>query len=353
MHIIFLSERTLDVIDYAFASSDFEIILDTLVPQTSTFNLNCSKIKADIGDYLTIKENDYFYIGIISGIGEVKEGLLKISTIDFLGKFDVEVPVSSFTGNISQFLINLITTHFKTSSDSKQNMPYLQFESFISKTGSLVFEADKKVSIIKQVQEFSKTYGIRLDYELVINEGRFTNIKVNIVEVDRGVVMRSDLGTISNLSVTDTNENTLNKIIYYPKASNTVYKTAMNYYLLTDGTISTNASSNKRHERVNFKCEYFADNEYTSLLTKATTALIDSSLEHYISFDFSFSTNKIVALESLTLGTFVKFITPHKTYETIVTKITYKGTFKQVTIVLGEYRISLTDKIKLFNRRRT
>lgn len=353
MHIIFLSERTLEVVDYAFASSDFEIILDTLVPQTSTFNINRPKIKATIGDYLTIKENDYFYIGIISGIEEAKEGLLKISSIDFLSKFDVEVPITSFTGNISQFIINLISAHFKTNSDSKQNMPYLQTESFISKTGSLVFEADKKNSITKLVQEFSKTYGIRLDYELVITEGRFTNIKVNVVQVDHGVVMRSDLGTISNLNVADTNQNTLNKIIYYPKAGNTIYKTAINYYLLNDGTVSTDGSSNKRIERVNFKCEYFADSDYSSLLTKATSALVDSSLEHYIGFDFSYSANRIESLNLLKLGTFVKFITPNKTYETIVSKITYKGTFKQATIVLGEYRISLTDKIKLFNRRRT
>lgn len=352
MHIIFLSERTLDVVDYAFASSDFEIILDTLVPQTSTFNLNRSKIKAAIGDYLTIKENNYFYIGIISAIEEVKDGLLKISSIDFLSKFDVEVPITSFTGNISQFIINLINTHFKTNSDSKQNLPYLLTEAFISKTGSLVFEADKKNSITKLVQEFSKTYGIRLDYELVISDGRFANIKVNIVQVDMGVVMRSDLGTISNLNIADTNQNTLNKMIYYPKASNVTYKTAVNYYLLNDGSISTNGSSPKRIERVNFKCEYYADSDYSSLLTKATSALVDSSLEHYISFDFSYSVNRIESLDNLRLGTFVKFITPNKTYETIITKITYKGTFKQATIVLGEYRISLTDKLKILNKRR-
>ncbi len=353
MHIIFLNERTLAVVDYAIASSDFEIILDTLVPQTSTFNINKTKIKAEVGDYLTIKERDYFYIGIISAIEEVKEGHLKVSAVDFLSKFNVEVPISSFNGNISQFLVNLITSHFKTSGDSKQNMPYLQTEIMVTKSGNLSYEPDKKISITKLVEEFSKTYGIRLAYELVIQNGVFTNIKVSVVSVDQGVILRSDLGSISDLSIADTNQNTLNKITYYPKASNVSHRTIVNYFLLTDGTISTNANSNKRMERVNFMCEFFADSDYSSLLTKATSNLIDSSLEHYISFDFSFSTNKIESLKSLTLGTFVKFITPNKTYETIVTKIKYKGTFKQATIVLGEYRISLTDKLKLLNRRRT
>lgn len=353
MHIIFLNERSLAVVDHAYASSDFEITLDTLVPQTSTFNLNKTKINAVVGDYLIIKEMEYFYIGIIKSIEEVKEGHLKVSSMDFLGKFDVEVPVSSYAGNIGQFVINLIATHFISSSDAKQNMLYLQTELMVTKTGTLTYEADKKISITKLVEEFSKTYGIRLTYELIVKNGVFTNIKVRIVAVDQGVIMRSDLGTISNLSVADMNQNTLNKIIFYPKKSNVSYKTTVYYYLLNDGSVSTNGSSDKRIDRVNFKCDFFADSDYTSLLTKATSDLIDSSLEHYISFDFSFSTNKIEALNSLTRGTFVKFITPTKTYETIVTKITYKGTFKQATIVLGEYRISLTDKLKLLNRRRT
>ncbi len=353
MQIVFLNEQTLKVIDYAFASDDFEIVLDALVPQSSTFHVNKESLNADVGDYLVVRESDYFYIGIITSIEKIDERYIKLSTKDFLSKFDVEVPVYSYTGNISQFLINLINTHFRSSLDAKQNLSYLLTEIMINKTGTLSYEADKKVNILKLVEEFSKTYGIRLAYELIIVNGVISNIKIRVVAVTKGLTIKSDLGTISNLVISDTNANALNKIIFYPKSDNVLRTSVVSYYLLNDGTISTNASSLKRIEKVSFKCEFYADSDYSSLLTKATSALIDSSLEHNITFDFSFLANKIEALSELSVGTFVSFVTPKKTYETIVTKMVYKGTFRQGTITLGEHRISLTDKLKLINRRGT
>ena len=352
MQLVFLNEQTLKVADYAQANDDFEIVLDTLVPQPSIFHINKAKLNVDLGDYLVVREYDYFYIGIITSIEKTGEGAIKITTKDFLAKFDVEVPVSSYTGNISQFTLNLINSHFKTSTDTNQNMSYLQTEIMINKTGSLNYEPDKKANILKLIEEFSKTYGIRLAYELIIVNGVISNIKIKVVEVTKGLVIRSDLGTISNLIISDTNDSALNKIIFYPKADNVQRTSVISYYLLNDGTISTNANSPKRIDKVSFKCEFYADNDFSSLLTKATSALIDSSLEHSITFDFSFVTNKIEVLNDLSIGTYVSFITPNKTYETIVTKVVYKGTFNEASITLGEQRISLTDKLKLINRRR-
>lgn len=353
MQIVFLNEQALEVIDCAQANDDFEIVLDALVPQASTFHVNKANINADVGDYLVVREYGYFYIGIITSIEKIGEVSIKISTKDFLSKLDVEVPVSSYTGNISQFLINLINTHFRTNLDTKQNMSYLQTEIMINITGSLSYEPDKKANILKLVEEFSKTYGIRLSYELIVTNGVISNIKIKVIAVTKGLIMRSDLGTISNLVISDTNDSSLNKIIFYPKNDNALRTSIISYYLLNDGTISTNTNSPKRIDKVSFKCEFYSDSDYSSLLTKATSALIDSSLEHNITFDFSFLANKIDVLKNLSIGTFVSFVTPMKTYETIVTKMVYKGTFNQATVILGEHRVSLTDKLKLLSRRGT
>ena len=351
MDILFLSERNLAVLDHAYATDDFEIVLDALVPQKSTFNINKKNINAGIGDYLAVKDRNYFYIGIIAAIDEDKKATLKVSTRDFLSKFDVKVPVSSFDGNISQFLINLINNHFKYSGDPSQNLPYLVTEIECSKSGALSYEDDETANIIDLAEEFSKTYGIRLAYELVIANGAITNIRVKAVSVVKGVKLRSDLGTITNLVISDTNEASANKITYYPKSDNAVYRSTISYYLYNDGTVSTVAASDKRITPVVFKSEKYSDNDYPSLLTKATSALIDSSLEHSITFDFAYSINKIEALNDLSLGTYVEFVSPKKTYSTLITKITYKGTFNAASLVLGEYRATLTDKLKLLNRK--
>ena len=57
--------------------------------------------------------------------------------------------------------------------------------------------------------------------------------------------------------------------------------------------------------------------------------------------------------KDLKVGAIVVFITENKTYETIVSKVEFKGTFNIAKVTLGEYRLSLTDKLKLIDRRST
>ena len=352
MNLIFLSERNLAILDHAQATDDFEIILDALVPQKSKFVVNRSSLKAGAGDYLLVKDRNYFYLGVITSIEDADNGTLKVSTKDFLSKFDVKVPVSSYTGNISTFLINLILNNFKTSGDAQQNLPYLEGEIEVSKTGTLTYDADAQENIMDLNEEFSKTYGIHLAYEIIIKNGTFNKIKVKVVAVVKGVKIKSTLGTISNLTIKDSNNDSLNKMIYVPKSDNTTHRNTINYFLLNDGTISTSTSSSKRIVPVSFKYQSYTDKDYDSLLTKATKELIDSSLEHDITFDFAISINKLEGLKDLSTGTFIEFITPLKTYETLITKIVYKGTFNIAKVTLGEHRVSLTDKLKIMDRRK-
>lgn len=351
MNLIFLSERDLSVLDYAYATDDYEIVLDSLVPQKSTFKVNKKTLKAKIGDYLTVRDNDYSYLGIITSIDEESNGTIKVSSKDFLSKFDVKIPVFSYNGNISIFVKNLIDNHFKSSGDTMQNLPYLDVVIESSANGSLVYENDEMAKILDLIQEFSKTYGIRLTYELKVINGVFSKVEVKVCSVKRGVRMKSDLAVISDLKISDINESSANKVIFAAKSDNTTYKNGITYFLSKDGEVSSSVTMDKRITPVVFKIEKFSDSDYPSLKTKATSILVDSSLEHSISFDFAFGINKVDSFKDLSLGTFIEFITPGKTYSTIVTKITYKGTFKKATLMLGEYRATLTDKLKLLQRK--
>jgi len=351
MNLIFLSERNLSVVDHAYATDDYEIVLDSLVPQKSTFKVNKQSLNARIGDYLTVKDNGYTFVGIITSIDEESNGTIKVSAKDFLSKFDVKVPVYSYEGNVSIFVKNLIETSFKASGDSFQNLPYLDVIVESSASGKLVYEADEMAKILDLVQEFSKTYGIRLSYELKIVNGVFSKIEVKVCSVKRGVRMKSDLAVISDLKISDINESSANKVVFVPKSDNKTYKSRYTYYLSNEGEVDTSFPDKKRVYPVNFKMEQFSDNDYPTLKTKATSILIDSSLEHSISFDFAFGINRVDSFRDLTLGTFIEFITPGKTYSTIVTKITYKGTFKKAALMLGEYRATLTDKLKILQRK--
>ena len=353
MELIFLREQDLVVLDHALCTDDFEIVLDSLVPQKSKFTISKQSLNADNSDYLVVRENNYFYIGVITSIKKENNGSTKIETKDFLSILDVDVPLpTSFSGNIANFLISRINENFKTSGDSYQNLSYLQVESEINKQATLSYDANTKMNILDLVEEFSKTYGIRLTYEMVIENGQFSKIKIKVVEANIGVVLKESLGSITNLVINDTNENSLNKVIFVPNSDNTSYRSRITYYLFTDGSISRTNTLSRRNPKVKFQYEYYSDNDYPNLLTKATKLLIDSSLKQSITFNFSYLTNRIESLNNLNIGTFVQFISKEKVYETLVTKLKYKGSFSSAEITLGEYRVSLTDKLKLIDRRK-
>lgn len=352
MHLIFLDEQDLYVLDYGYATDDFDIILDALVPQKSKFTVNKQSLKAKVGDLLIVKESGYPYVGIITSIKADDKNQTKVETKDFLSLLDVDVPLpTSFSGNSAQFIVNLINNTFKYSGDTYQNVSYLETSVEVVKNCSLTYEADTKENILDLVEEFSKTYGIRLEYEVVLANGKFSKIKIKVVSAKIGITMKSTLGNITDLNVNDTNEVSLNKVFYIPKAENTQHTSQVIYYLTNDGQVVTTAPALKRIHKVKMKYEFYSDKDYSSLLTKATKALIDSSLEHTITFNFSFITNQIEALNDLKVGAIVVFITESKTYETIVSKMEFKGTFNVAKVTLGEYRLSLTDKLKLFDRR--
>ena len=63
------------------------------------------------------------------------------------------------------------------------------------------------------------------------------------------------------------------------------------------------------------------------------------------------SNKVVVPFKDLNVGDFIEFITPNKTYQTMVTQFIFKNNLTQVGVTLGEYRIKLTDKIKLLSRK--
>lgn len=353
MELIFLSEQTFEILNHAWATDDFDIILDALVPQKSSFVVNKQSLNAKIGDLIVVRDEGYPYIGFITSIELDEKNRNNIKAKDFLSIFDLDVPVpTSFTGNVAQFLVDLINSAFKHSGDSYQNLSYLQCTVEVAKSVTLKYEADTKMNILDLVEEFSKTYGVRLEYEMVVANGRFSKVNVKVVSSKVGLRIKSDLGTITNLVINDANDDSLNKVVYVPKSENITHTSTITYFLYSDGSIGTYSASTLRIPKVKVKYEFYSDKDYESLSTKANKALIDSSLDHSITFNYSAITNKIASFEFFRVGTVVEFITPTKTYVTLVTKMEFKGNFNVAKVTLGEYRLSLTDKLKLFDRRK-
>ena len=353
MELVFLNRRDLKVVDFGYVEKDYQIIIDSVIPQKSTFNVNKININAEVGDLLIIKNSIVNYIGIILSI-EVDEdkGISKVQTNDFISILDIKVKLTSYSGNLSVFLYNLILNAYVNNDDIYQKIPYLTIaRDYQSITGSLTYEADTIDSISSVVKTLNKQYFIGVTYNLVYENGEIKGIELHISSCTSGLVLKSNYKGITDLVVSSSGEQAINKVIFEPSSENITYKSKVCYYLLNDGTITTTANDEKRYKNVSSVTKIFKDADYSSLKTTAQTEMLVSSLEHSITFNIKIDNKVAVPFIDFKVGDFIEFITSTKTYQTMVTQITLKNNLYQVGVTLGEYRISLTDKIKILTKR--
>ena len=295
MKLIFLDRITLKYKDNAYVSSEFEIVLDSVVKQKSNFTVNKEAIKASVGDIVVLKEGKLSYIGIVQAITLNDDKTSKVQFNDFKEIFNIKVPVSSFTGNVCKLLADTIKKAFVSNSDSKQNLKYLTVTYNSDIEGSFTYDADTLMNIEDLMETITKTYGVVIKYkvnfirgrfsniEIIIEEethivklrhdlkaisiirGRFSNIEIIIEEETHIVKLRHDLKAISNLKIKESEENVVNKCIFYPKEENEEHKKEVEYYLLTDGSITTNKDDDRRFPYVNVESEFYSDSDFEKL----------------------------------------------------------------------------------------
>ncbi len=349
MKLIFLDRTTFKYKDNAYVSGEFEIVLDSVVKQKSNFTVNKEEIKAEVGDIAVLKEGRLSYIGIVQSITLNDDKTSKVQLNDFKELFNIKVPVFSFTGNVCKLLADTIKKAFVSNSDDRQNLKYLKVEARSDVEGTLTYDEDTLINIEDLIETITKTYGVVIKYQVNFIRGRFSNIEIMVVEETHIVKLRHDLKAIGNLKIKESKENVVNKCIFYPKEENETYKKEVEYYLLTDGTITTDRRDARRYPYVNVESEFYSDEDYEKLESKAKEKLIKSSSDHQITFDLDVTNNVFVPLGNIFVGYFVEFHAPKKTYSTMLTQIKYKNTLSSCTLTLGEQRTSLTDKIKMMN----
>lgn len=353
MEVVFLRRSDLAVLDFGFVDRNFQIVMDCVIPQKSTFVVNKVNINASVGDLLIVKEKEVNYIGIIvSLVGDDSKFTTSVQTVDFISILDLQVKLPSFTGNLSVYLCNLIQAAFINTSDPKQRLSYLSVNrDDVTEAGTLNYEADTLGTISSVVETLNKAYSLGVKYNLEYLNGKITGISLRIASCTRGIIIRSNLAAIANLEISNDSTQSKNKVEFIPSDSNTSYRSPICYYLLKDGVITNDPNDSRRFDTVYSVTKIFKDADYSTLATTAQSELLKSSLEHSITFDLRMDNKVVAPFQDITVGDFVQFITPSKIYNTMVTQITLKNTLATAGITLGEYRGSLTDKIKLLSKK--
>lgn len=354
MELVFLEKEDLSVLDYGYVEKEFQLIIDSVIPQKSSFNVNKTNINAEIGDLVIIKDPSINYIGIILSI-EVDEnkGISKVQTNDFISILDIKVKLNSYEGNLSIYLYNLISSAYLSNDDTYQRIKYLSIaRDYHSVTGALTFEADTIDSISSVLKTLNKGYSIGVKYNLLYSNGQITGIELHISSCTTGLVLKSNYKGITDLVVSSSGEQSINKVTFVPSDENTTYFRVISYYLLKNGNITDYSKDMQRYKNVQAITKIYKDADYESLLTTAQTEMFASSLEHSITFNIQTKNGVAEPFVDFNVGDFIEFITPTKNYQTIVTQISLKNNVYQASVILGEYRVSLTDKLKLLTKRK-
>lgn len=72
---------------------------------------------------------------------------------------------------------------------------------------------------------------------------------------------------------------------------------------------------------------------------------------HAITFEVMMDNLIFSPFKNIALGDQIEFITANKTIPSILSQMTFKNTLKQCSVILGEHRMKLTEKLKIIERR--
>lgn len=342
MNLLLFNRKDLTFIE-SHPISEYEITLDAIIHVQSTFTINAQVIKAKNEDIAILHEDSFFYIGVIKQIES--EGIrTKISTLPFSSILDVEVKASNYTGNIGEYIRNLILQNFINHDDPLQNMPYLVVYSQAGIVGEVTQKADSVESLSTIVSDLNKRHGVRISTELEIINGLIGHINLFITEINRSIVLKSNLHLLRNLVKSKDSNIPLNKAILYGDGLET-----KSYYLYQDGTVGSDKNSAIRIYPVSFK--YFTYKSGDIPLKIAEEKLLIDEYNHAISFDIELNNRIFVPFKNVYLGDEIIFIDGGTALKTILSQIKFKNTLKVASITLGEHRLKLTEKLKLLERR--
>ncbi len=261
MKLLIYNPANLNFIETLDVSSDFEIILDTVIDEKSYFVVNNQKTIAKYADIVILHERSFFYIGSITNIEETSDKKTKITSVDYLSSLDFEIKTDPFNGNIGSEVIRLISREVSTSSDPHQNRVFLSLVNDAKTTGEIITEDDKLTRISDFLTQVYKEFKVRVETRLGIVGGRITHLKIVAMDISKDMTLSSTFPMIRELSVSDNKEISTNKITFIPSSENTVSQRTESYYLLSNNTISTDINSPLRITPVVEKKKIYKDSD--------------------------------------------------------------------------------------------
>jgi hypothetical protein len=347
-------------------SNDFELILDTVITQSSYFVCNVPTTLAIVGDIVVLHERAMRYVGVIDKIVHAENSSIRLNTLDYISCLDFEFIRTGGTYANGYYLKDLLLARYRDCKDLIQRKPYLRYHNYAESVGGSIPLENKLIKFSDLLKECNSLFDLRIEtrvgfqgfdleeeYKDTIPIGTITHLLINFRCSKRKMKLKDSLPQLINLEISSNDEVRVNKIEFIPDVG-VINKGIKEYYLLTEkDEVTTNELSTKRYPYVKSKTLTYSEKETDKdLLDRASIELKKEEYKHSISFEIDCRNDVFVPFDNINLGDRVEFITDNKIYKTLVSQIRYKGSLDYCSVILGENRITLTDKIKLIKERK-
>lgn len=339
MIVYFLDEITLEIKDVVNASK-FSLNFDEETNAVSNVTLY-KKPNANENDFVVVKKGSVVkYQGIISQLqGEKNSNQVVAICKDISNLFDRKIYVDGLTymdTSLEDFLFYTINKFFKLGDDDNKNaMSYL---TIVQKT---------QTSITEPINDEDGIYNF---HTFMTNCRQNKNISVGFeISQNEITVTIENTGNQDVIKIDTTNNDVINynKVYEMNITSRVTVKCGdtgniLNYYLLTDRTISTDKTNVNRAD--GDLTTIYVDEE-SKAYEQATNIFKGNRYNHLVEFEIKHD-SKLVNTDELTIGRPIRIKTKDGILESYISSISVEEKSNYIKYKSGNIRVDLIDKLK-------
>lgn len=330
-----LSKTDLSIKDY-IRVSNYSIENNISLKGRMTFTLHRLPI-AEKGDLIKYEES----IGIIDKITSSKDSVVyTIQVNDIHSLFDRDIILTnesliSSTG-IEDFISQIIYDRFTDSSDTLLNIPYLTTSIGTHTPLNITVDTNNSIYNFMSFLALAKRlYGIDLVFTIPVDGALSCSIEKHSsteIEIDLNARMFVSVNTVYS-------EDIIAKVTIYSLETSTEF----DYFLLSDGTITTTSSDPNRVIGETTTIYVQTDAEVAQ---KAIDTFKDNSFIHNISFSLV-ADNDLYETELFKVNNQLKVKTPSNgVFSTYIAKVVTSMKSSVIQVECGNTKVYLTDILK-------
>lgn len=335
--------------DFSFRSStqvqDITYEFDYL--SLSNNKIKLQNIFAERGDYIRITKGVRKIFGVIKGVSD--SDTVCIEYVNILSLFDVNVYadiitfINDSTTFIEQWLAENIQSLFVTNKDSLQNIHGMEIRVRSGTMGKKKLKYNSNIfNLYELITNILTQHAIMVDVDIDVQ-----NKKI-LVEIGKRMEeekhIEASLPNVKDKEIAvEKGDEAINKILIINEDNQSEQ---IAYYLLQDGTVSSEAEETDRISPVVFDStfitisddEVFTDKAYD----EAVSTLIPEEYDNFISITIN-NDDELVKPDEWLIGQKAAIIHKGKVYHSILTGIKIK---KRTTLMFGAVRKDFTKKLK-------